>query len=113
MAFDASLPQDVVTEHVDRAIENHDVVVFAKGTRSEPQCQYSKRALGLINEHRDEYATVDVLESLEEFRTALERHSGWETIPQVYVDGEFVGGSDVLAELAERGELGPTLASGE
>jgi monothiol glutaredoxin len=74
-----------------------------------PQCGYSDRALTLLGQHREEFETVDVLESLEEYRAALEDHSGWETIPQTFVDGEFVGGSDVLAELDERGDLAETL----
>ena len=113
MPFDPeqSLPQEEVDERVDDAIENNDVVLFMKGNRLMPQCGYSKRALGLLGQHREDFETVDALESLEEFRTALERHSGWETIPQAYVDGEFVGGSDVLAELDERGELAATVGA--
>ncbi|WP_049928337.1 glutaredoxin family protein [Halopiger goleimassiliensis] len=103
------LEQEEVDERVDEAIANNDVVLFMKGTELMPQCGYSRRALGLIDQYRDEYETVDVLESLDEYRTALERHSGWETIPQTFVDGEFVGGSDVLAELEERDELAETL----
>ncbi|WP_435360968.1 glutaredoxin family protein [Haloarchaeobius sp. DFWS5] len=111
MTFDPnqSLPQEEVDELVKDTIENNEVVLFMKGTEMMPQCGYSDRALGLIRTHREEYETVDVLQSLEEFRAALKEYSGWETIPQTYVDGEFVGGSDVLAELDERGELGETL----
>ncbi|WP_439025612.1 glutaredoxin family protein [Haloarchaeobius sp. DT45] len=111
MTFDPnqSLPQDEVDETVREAIENNEVVLFMKGTEVMPQCGYSDRALGLIRQYRDDYETVDVLRSLDEFRAALSEHSGWETIPQTYVNGEFVGGSDVLAELEERGELEETL----
>jgi len=113
MTFDPeqSLPQDEVTDQVDEVIEDNEVVLFMKGTEMMPQCGYSERALGLIRQHREDVETVDVLESLEEYRTALEAHSGWETIPQTFVDGEFVGGSDVLAELDERGELAAELAA--
>jgi len=103
------LDQEEVNERVDDAIENNEVVLFMKGTALMPQCGYSRRALGLVDQHREEYETVDVLESLDEFRVALDRHSGWETTPQTFVDGEFVGGSDILAELEERGELAETL----
>ena len=103
------LDQEEVNERVDDAIENNEVVLFMKGTALMPQCGYSRRALGLVDQHRDEYETVDVLESLDEFRVGLNRHSGWETTPQTFVDGEFVGGSDILAELEERGELAETL----
>ncbi|MFC7071663.1 glutaredoxin family protein [Halovenus rubra] len=105
-----SLPQEEVDEIVDTAIEDNDVVLFIKGTKHMPQCGYSDRALGLVGQHREEFEAVDVLDSLEEFRTALERHSGWETTPQTFVDGEFIGGSDILAELDERGELGQKLS---
>jgi len=113
MTFDphTSLPQEEVDERVDRAIEENDVVLFMKGTPHMPQCGYSDRALRLIGAYREEFETVDVLESLDEYRTALERHSGWETIPQTFVDGEFVGGSDILVELEERGELQATLSA--
>ncbi|GAB3027231.1 glutaredoxin family protein [Natronobiforma cellulositropha] len=104
-----SLPQEDVDERVERAITENDVVLFMKGTELMPQCGYSQRALELIGTYREEFETVDTLESLAEFRTALSEHSGWETIPQTFVDGEFVGGSDVLAELEERGELAATL----
>ncbi len=111
MTFDpeASLPQDEVTERVDEAIDANEVVLFMKGTPMMPQCGYSERALGLLRAHREDVETVDVLESLDEFRTALERHSGRETIPQTFVHGEFVGGSDILAQLEERGELADRL----
>lgn len=112
MTFDpnAGLDQTTVDERVDHAIEENDVVLFMKGNPLMPQCGYSARALELIAGYREDFETVDVLESLDEFRAALSRHSGWETIPQVFVDGEFVGGSDILAELDQRGELAETLA---
>ncbi len=107
----ASLPQDEVTEQVNTVIEENEVVLFMKGTELMPQCGYSDRALGLIRRHREEFETVDVLESLDEYRVALNAQSGWETVPQTFVNGEFVGGSDILAELEERGELGETLSA--
>ncbi|MDG5760569.1 glutaredoxin family protein [Natronococcus sp. A-GB1] len=103
------LDQDEVDEQVADVLEENEVVLFMKGTELMPQCGYSRRALGLIDQYRDDYETVDVLESLDEYRAALADHSGWETIPQTFVDGEFVGGSDILAELEERGELAETL----
>jgi monothiol glutaredoxin len=99
------LSPEEVRERVDDAIEHEDVVLFMKGTEMMPQCGFSRRALGLIKQHREDVETVNVLDALDAYREALEAHSGWETIPQTYVHGEFVGGSDVLAELDERGEL--------
>ena len=112
MAFDpldASMDQEAVDDIVDAAIENNDVVLFMKGTPAAPQCGFSERAIRLVSDYRPDVHTVDVLQSTEEFRTALERHSGWETTPQAFVEGEFVGGSDILAELDERGDLADEL----
>ena len=107
---ESGLDQSEVTERVDGAIDDNEVVLFMKGNELMPQCGYSDRALGLVSQYRDDFATVDVLESIDEYRTALEAHSGWTTTPQTYVDGEFIGGSDVLAELDERGDLEAALA---
>ncbi|QCS42588.1 glutaredoxin [Natrinema versiforme] len=103
------LDQEEVNEQVADAIAENEVVLFMKGTELMPQCGYSRKALGLIDQYRDEFETIDVLESLDEYRAALNEESGWETIPQTFVDGEFVGGSDILEELDERGELEETL----
>ncbi|MFB6121696.1 MAG: glutaredoxin family protein [Halobacteriaceae archaeon] len=111
MAFEqqSDLSAEEVQEHVDEAIAENEVVLFMKGTPLMPQCGFSRRALGLIQQHREDVETVDVLEALDAYREALEDHSGWETIPQTFVDGEFVGGSDILAELDEDGDLAETL----
>ncbi|MFB6117512.1 glutaredoxin family protein [Halosegnis sp.] len=114
MTFDPreqGLDEEEVQQRIDEAIEENDVVLFMKGTAMMPQCGYSKRALGLISQYRDDVATVDTLQNLDAFREALETHSGWDTIPQTFVDGEFIGGSDILAELDERGELAEKLGA--
>ncbi|GGL62368.1 glutaredoxin family protein [Halocalculus aciditolerans] len=116
MTFDPmgeGLDADEVQDVVDDAIENNEVVLFMKGDRMMPQCGFSKRAVGLISQYREDFETVDTLQNLEAFREALNEHSGWETIPQTYVEGEFIGGSDILAELDERGELAETLNGDE
>ncbi|WP_435182713.1 glutaredoxin family protein [Halobellus sp. EA9] len=106
---DSDLSDGEVQSRVDEAIESNDVVLFMKGNRLMPQCGYSQRAVNLISQYEEEFETIDVLPALDQYRAALESHSGWETIPQTYVDGEFIGGSDILAELDERGELEATL----
>jgi len=112
MADDTSgLPQSAVDELVDETIADTEVVLFMKGTALAPECGYSETAVNLLRRHREDVECVDVLTSPEEFRAALERHSGWTTIPQAYVDGEFVGGADVLEELDETGELAATLTA--
>jgi monothiol glutaredoxin len=111
MAFepDAELSQAEVEEQVDETIADNEVVLFMKGTELMPQCGYSRKALGLIDHHRDDYETVNVLDALDAYRDALEAHSGRETIPQTFVDGEFVGGSDILEQLHEQDDLAETL----
>ncbi|WP_423999071.1 glutaredoxin family protein [Haloarcula salina] len=111
MAFE---PEEVspeeVTDHVDSAIEDNEVVLFMKGDELMPQCGYSRKALGLLTQYREDVETVNVLRATDAYREALERHSGRETIPQTFVDGEFVGGSDILEQLDERGDLEPKLS---
>lgn len=108
---DQGLSQEEVTERVDSAIEENEVVLFMKGNRMMPQCGFSQRALDLVTQYREDVECVDTLESLDEYRAALSEHSGWETTPQTYVDGEFIGGSDILAEMDERGELEAALTN--
>jgi monothiol glutaredoxin len=111
MTFDpgAEVDPEEVEQEVDETIENNDVVLFMKGTELMPQCGYSRKAIALIQQHRDDVETVDVLDGLDHYREALARHSDRETIPQTFVDGDFVGGSDILEQLEERGELGEKL----
>lgn len=105
------LTAEETEELVAETIESEEIAMFVKGNRRMPQCGYSDKALSLVHHYRDaeDVAVVDVLQNLDAFRETLETHSGWETIPQVFVDGEFVGGSDILEEYAERGDLAETL----
>ncbi len=111
MAFepDPEVTPEEVENHVDETIEENEVVLFMKGTELMPQCGYSRKALALIQRHREDVTTVDVLPALDAYRAALERHSDRETIPQTFVDGEFVGGSDILEQYQQRGDLGEKL----
>ncbi|WP_158057655.1 glutaredoxin family protein [Halorussus halophilus] len=106
---ESELTEEEAETKVESVLSENDVVLFMKGNELMPQCGYSQRALELVTKYRDDYETVDVLKALPEYRAALEAESGWETIPQTFVNGEFVGGSDVLNELDERGELEETL----
>ena len=106
---DQGIDAEEAHDRVADTIADNEVVLFMKGSARMPQCGYSKRAVGLISQYRSDVVTVDTLKNLDAYREALEAESGWETIPQTFVDGEFVGGSDVLAELEERGELAETL----
>ena len=113
MTFDPSggVESEEVRERVDSLIEDNELVLFMKGNKLMPQCGYSQKALDVLTQYydADDIVAEDVLPALDAYREALEAHSDWETIPQTFVDGEFVGGSDILEELHQRGELADEL----
>ncbi|HEY8155684.1 MAG TPA: Grx4 family monothiol glutaredoxin [Myxococcota bacterium] len=80
------------------------VVLFMKGDRGYPQCGFSARVVQILDSLLPSYATVDVLRS-PEIREGIKEFSSWPTIPQLYVDGEFLGGCDIVTELYTTGEL--------
>ncbi len=81
-----------------------DVVLFMKGTPLFPQCGFSSRAISILDHLAVPYETVDVLQD-GEIRQGIKAYSDWPTIPQLYIHGEFVGGSDIMMEMFESGEL--------
>jgi monothiol glutaredoxin len=85
-------------------VENNDVVLFMKGTALFPQCGFSGRAIAILDRLGAKYETVDVLQD-PEIRQGIKEYSDWPTVPQLYVRGEFVGGSDIMMEMFESGEL--------
>jgi len=92
----------------DEEVRNHKIVLFMKGNALFPQCGFSARALHILQQH-GEVHTVDVLAD-PEVRQGIKEYSNWPTIPQVFIHGKFVGGSDILMELEERGELAGMIA---
>ena len=91
-------------ETIKQTVESNDVVLFMKGSPQFPQCGFSGRAVQILRACGAEFATVDVL-SDPEVRESIKQYSNWPTIPQLYVKGEFVGGSDIMMEMYESGEL--------
>jgi monothiol glutaredoxin len=85
-------------------VDKNDVVLFMKGTALFPQCGFSSRAVAILERLGTKYETVDVLQD-PEIRAGIKEYSNWPTIPQLYVKGEFVGGSDIMMEMFESGEL--------
>ena len=85
-------------------VESNDVVLFMKGTALFPQCGFSSRAVAILDRLGAAYETIDVLQD-PEIRQGIKEYSDWPTIPQLYVKGEFVGGSDIMMEMFESGEL--------
>jgi monothiol glutaredoxin len=97
-----------VHEKIQTLVTRDRVVLFMKGVRRAPQCGFSASVVELLDEWLDDYATVDVLAD-PDLREGVKAFSDWPTIPQLYVDGEFVGGADILRELDQSGELAETL----
>jgi len=91
-------------ERIDALLKSNDVVLFMKGTALFPQCGFSSRAVAILDHLGSQYETVDVLQD-QEIRQGIKEYSDWPTVPQLYVKGEFVGGSDIMMEMFESGEL--------
>jgi monothiol glutaredoxin len=85
-------------------VKQNDIVLFMKGTALFPQCGFSSRAVAILDRLGPPYETVDVLQD-PEIRAGIKEYSDWPTVPQLYVKGEFVGGSDIMMEMFESGEL--------
>jgi monothiol glutaredoxin len=89
---------------ISELVTSNDVVLFMKGTPLFPQCGFSSRAIAILDHCGVAYESVDVLQDME-VRQAIKSFSDWPTIPQLYIKGEFVGGSDIMMEMFEAGEL--------
>jgi monothiol glutaredoxin len=85
-------------------VGKNDILLFMKGTPLFPQCGFSSRAIAILDRLGATYETVDVLQD-PEIRKGIKAYSDWPTVPQLYVRGEFVGGSDIMMEMFESGEL--------
>jgi monothiol glutaredoxin len=104
------MSNDVQT-FIDKTVKENPVVLFMKGTAQFPQCGFSGRAVQLLKQAGAQgIVTVNVLED-DEVRQGIKEYSNWPTIPQLYVKGEFVGGSDIMAEMFASGELQKLLTS--
>ena len=91
-------------QRISEIVNGNDVVLFMKGTPLFPQCGFSSKAVAILDHLNVEYASVDVLQDME-IRQGIKGFSDWPTIPQLYVKGEFVGGSDIMMEMFQAGEL--------
>ena len=95
---------------IERIVKANDVVLFMKGTPLFPQCGFSSRAITILEHLGVPFETVDVLQD-QEIRQGIKEYSDWPTIPQLYVKGEFVGGSDIMLEMFQSGELQQLVAA--
>ena len=94
---------------IAQIVNANDVVLFMKGTPLFPQCGFSSKAIAILDHLGVGYESVDVLQDME-IRSGIKSYSDWPTIPQLYVKGEFVGGSDIMMEMFEAGELEQLMA---
>ena len=98
-------------DRIDSLVKSNEVVLFMKGTALFPQCGFSSRAVAILDHLGVPFETVDVLQD-QEIRQGIKDYSDWPTIPQLYVKGEFVGGSDIMMEMFESGELQQLVSAG-
>jgi monothiol glutaredoxin len=91
-------------------IETNPVCLFMKGTADQPQCGFSAHVVQILNSYGVKYHTVDVLADYD-IREGIKQYTNWPTIPQLYVQGKFIGGCDITAEMHRKGELKNILAN--
>ncbi len=93
-----------INNWIDKEVKSNDVVLFMKGTPEMPMCGFSNRATQILNHLGVTYKGINVLDS-NELRQGIKDYANWPTIPQLYVKGEFIGGSDIMMEMFQSGEL--------
>ncbi|HEX5260403.1 MAG TPA: Grx4 family monothiol glutaredoxin [Gaiellales bacterium] len=98
-----------IREEIETAIRQNRVLLFMKGTPDMPRCGFSAQTVRCLQLAGAEFAAIDILPD-PRIRQQLSAHSGWPTIPQLFVDGELVGGCDIVTELSDSGELGKIVA---
>jgi monothiol glutaredoxin len=101
------MSKDNTQQRIDDLVKTHDIVLFMKGTASFPMCGFSGRAVQILKACGVDPKTVTTVNVLEDeaIRQGIKEYSNWPTIPQLYVKGEFIGGSDIMMEMYESGEL--------
>ncbi len=104
-----SMQSDPIQQGIDKLVKAHDVVLFMKGTPEFPQCGFSQRVVGILNQTAVPYAAVNVLLD-PAVREGIKIYADWPTIPQLYIKGEFIGGCDIVTEMSANGELEALLA---
>eukprot|EP00802_Teleaulax_amphioxeia_P026824 Tamp_27996.p2 GENE.Tamp_27996~~Tamp_27996.p2 ORF type:complete len:165 (+),score=43.55 Tamp_27996:70-495(+) len=93
-----------VADEIKHMVTTRKVVLFMKGTPDFPMCGFSNRAVQILDHHKTSYGAFNVLED-QDIREGIKAYSAWPTIPQLYVEGEFVGGCDIMMEMHENGDL--------
>jgi len=105
--------EPTLKDKVEELIRENPVLLFMKGTPEQPQCGFSMRVVQVLENYGVEYGAVDVLPALQPLREVTAEISDWQTFPQLYVNGELVGGADIVEEMNESGELAGLLGVGQ
>jgi monothiol glutaredoxin len=109
MSEEAQMTEEAqISEAIQRAIDDHEVILFMKGTPEQPACGFSARTVAALKDLQAPFAAVDVLPD-PRIRQELSAISNWPTIPQLFINGELVGGCDIVTEMFESGELAEAL----
>jgi monothiol glutaredoxin len=103
------MTEPTLKEKVEELIRDNQVLLFMKGTPDQPRCGFSMRVVNVLESYGVEYAALDVLPALQPLREVTAELSDWQTFPQLYVNGELVGGADIVEEMDESGELAGVL----
>jgi monothiol glutaredoxin len=103
------MTEPTLKDKVEELIRENKVLLFMKGNPEAPQCGFSQRTVNVLETYGVEYGAVDVLPALQPLREVTAEISDWQTFPQLYVNGELVGGCDIVEEMAESGELATLL----
>lgn len=93
-----------IEKEISNLVNKYDIIIFMKGSREQPQCGFSNTAVQILNTLSIPYHTVNVLEDIQ-MRQGIKEYSNWPTIPQVYIQGQFLGGADILLEQYQTKEL--------
>ena len=96
--------EPAVRQKIEKDIKANKVMLYMKGTPDAPQCGFSARVVDILRQYKVPFHSCNILED-EAIRQGVKEYADWPTIPQIYVDGEFIGGCDILTELHENGEL--------
>lgn len=97
-------------DDIKNAVESKRVLIFGKGTKEQPQCGFTQRAIAILTECKAEFEVINIFDD-PSIRPALVSYSNWPTTPQVFIGGEFIGGSDIVLEMFEAGELQKKLSA--
>jgi len=97
-----------VREKIENDVKNNKVVLYMKGTPDMPMCGFSAQTVSILQSYNIPFKAINILED-EEIRQGIKEYANWPTIPQLYINGEFVGGCDITTELHQNGELAKLL----